>query len=73
MAQGKRVAVLGGGASAFDNAQHALGAGAGEVHVFVRRPQLPRINPIRWAGACCAPHACARACVCFIGGKGCTR
>ncbi len=26
-----------GGASAFDNAQHALICGAGEVHVFVRR------------------------------------
>lgn len=26
-----------GGASAFDNAQHALSCGAGEVHVFVRR------------------------------------
>ncbi|KAL4434219.1 hypothetical protein ABPG75_000660 [Micractinium tetrahymenae] len=46
--KGKRVAILGGGASAFDNAQHALGLGAGEVHVFVRRAELPRINPIRF-------------------------
>eukprot|EP00775_Hariotina_reticulata_P008627 gene8627-8808_t len=45
---GKRVAILGGGASAFDNAQHALENGVGEVHVFVRRPELPRINPIRF-------------------------
>lgn len=46
--RGKRVAVLGGGASAFDNAQHALGRGVGQVHVFVRRPELPRVNPIRF-------------------------
>jgi cation diffusion facilitator CzcD-associated flavoprotein CzcO len=45
--RGKRVAILGGGASAFDNAQFALKSGVGEVHVFVRRPELPRINPIR--------------------------
>lgn len=53
--RGKRIAVLGGGASAFDNAQHALECGAGEVHVFVRRQQLPRINPIRqmeYTGVC---------------------
>ncbi|KAG2497447.1 hypothetical protein HYH03_004603 [Edaphochlamys debaryana] len=45
--RGKRVAILGGGASAFDNAQYGLERGVGEVHVFVRRPELPRINPIR--------------------------
>jgi hypothetical protein len=45
---GRRIAILGGGASAFDNAQHALGAGAGEVHVFVRRDALPTVNPIRF-------------------------
>ncbi|MFC3800232.1 FAD/NAD(P)-binding protein [Cohnella sp. GCM10012308] len=45
--RGKRVAVLGGGASAFDNANFALGAGVAEAHVFVRRRELPRINPIR--------------------------
>jgi len=44
---GKRVAILGGGASAFDNAQYALGRGVAEVHVFLRRPELPRVNPIR--------------------------
>lgn len=45
--KGKKLAILGGGASAFDNANHALSKGAGEVHVFVRRKELPRVNPIR--------------------------
>ncbi|GIL81436.1 hypothetical protein Vretimale_988 [Volvox reticuliferus] len=45
--KGRKVAILGGGASAFDNAQYGLERGVGEVHVFVRRPELPRINPIR--------------------------
>ncbi|KOY13221.1 FAD/NAD(P)-binding protein [Paenibacillus xylanivorans] len=45
--QGKRIAILGGGASAFDNANFALVAGVAEAHVFVRREQLPSINPIR--------------------------
>ncbi len=45
--KGKRIAVLGGGASAFDNANAALASGASEVHVFVRRERLPRVNPIR--------------------------
>lgn len=45
--RGKRIGILGGGASAFDNAQHALAEGAAEAHVFVRRKTLPRINPIR--------------------------
>jgi cation diffusion facilitator CzcD-associated flavoprotein CzcO len=45
--QGKRIAILGGGASAFDNANFALAAGVAEAHVFVRREQLPSINPIR--------------------------
>lgn len=45
--KGKKVAILGGGASAFDNTNFALSQGVGEAHVFVRRPSLPRINPIR--------------------------
>ncbi|ASA20447.1 FAD/NAD(P)-binding protein [Paenibacillus donghaensis] len=45
--KGKRVAVLGGGASAFDNANYALAEGVAEAHVFVRRQQLPSVNPIR--------------------------
>lgn len=44
---GKRVAILGGGASAFDNAQYALKEGVGNVDVFVRRAEIPKINPIR--------------------------
>jgi cation diffusion facilitator CzcD-associated flavoprotein CzcO len=46
--KGKRIAILGGGASAFDNAQHALREGAAEAHVFMRRKVLPTVNPIRF-------------------------
>lgn len=45
--KGKKVAILGGGASAFDNANYLLAAGAAEAHVFVRREKLPCVNPIR--------------------------
>ncbi|WP_209123499.1 NAD(P)-binding domain-containing protein [Alkalihalobacillus sp. BA299] len=45
--KGKKIAILGGGASAFDNANFALTEGVAEAHVFVRRKELPRINPIR--------------------------
>jgi cation diffusion facilitator CzcD-associated flavoprotein CzcO len=45
--RGKRVAILGGGASAFDNANFILSGGVAEAHVFVRREQLPSVNPIR--------------------------
>lgn len=45
---GKRIGILGGGASAFDNANAALTLGVGEAHVFIRRKVLPRINPIRF-------------------------
>jgi cation diffusion facilitator CzcD-associated flavoprotein CzcO len=45
---GKRVAILGGGASAFDNANHALSLGVAAAEVFIRRKVLPRINPIRF-------------------------
>jgi cation diffusion facilitator CzcD-associated flavoprotein CzcO len=44
---GKRIGILGGGASSFDNAQYALQRGVAQAHVFVRRPELPRVNPIR--------------------------
>ncbi len=44
---GKRVAVLGAGASAFDNAAMALEHGA-EVHLFCRRPEPQVIQPYRW-------------------------
>lgn len=44
---GKRIAILGGGASAFDNAQFGLKAGVAEAHVFIRRTTFQRVNPIR--------------------------
>jgi len=47
--RGKRIAVLGAGASAFDNAATALELGAREVHLFFRRPQLVNVNAYRWA------------------------
>lgn len=46
--RGRRVAVIGAGASAFDNAAMALEAGAARVEMLVRRPALPRSNPNRW-------------------------
>ena len=45
---GRRIAILGAGASSFDNAQAALSLGVAEAHVFVRRNALPRVNPIRF-------------------------
>jgi xanthine/CO dehydrogenase XdhC/CoxF family maturation factor/cation diffusion facilitator CzcD-associated flavoprotein CzcO len=47
--RGKRVAVLGAGASAFDNAAMALEHGASEVRVHFRRAELVRVNAYRWA------------------------
>ena len=47
--KGKVVAVLGAGASAFDNGSVALEMGAKEVHLFYRRGELPNINAYRWA------------------------
>ncbi|QCK86145.1 NAD(P)/FAD-dependent oxidoreductase [Phreatobacter aquaticus] len=46
--KGKVVAVLGAGASAFDNAATALEAGAAEVHLFCRRIEPQVIQPYRW-------------------------
>jgi cation diffusion facilitator CzcD-associated flavoprotein CzcO len=45
---GKQVAVLGAGASAFDNAALALEHGAARVDMLVRRRQIPVVNPYRW-------------------------
>jgi cation diffusion facilitator CzcD-associated flavoprotein CzcO len=45
---GRRIAVIGAGASAFDNAATALEHGAAAVDLYCRRPQLPTINPNRW-------------------------
>jgi FAD-dependent urate hydroxylase len=49
--RGKRVAVLGAGASAFDNAATALEAGA-EVALFARATALKRLQPFRWMSNC---------------------
>lgn len=46
--RGKCVAVIGAGASAFDNAATALEAGAAEVHLLCRRAQIQVIQPYRW-------------------------
>ena len=45
--RGRNVAVLGGGASAWDNAATALEAGAAGVDMYVRREVLPQINKSR--------------------------
>ncbi|MEO0517786.1 MAG: NAD(P)/FAD-dependent oxidoreductase [Cyanobacteria bacterium P01_A01_bin.116] len=45
---GKRVVVIGGGASAFDNALLLLKAGA-SVDIVIRRETLPNLNRIRWS------------------------
>lgn len=47
---GKRVAVLGAGASAFDNASTALESGALAATVCIRRQKIQRINPQIWMG-----------------------
>ncbi len=47
--KGKRIAVLGAGASAFDNSSVALENGAKEVHLYFRRKEMVRVNPYRWA------------------------
>lgn len=47
--KGKRIGILGAGASAFDNASVALETGAKEVRLFFRRKKLPTVNPYRWA------------------------
>jgi cation diffusion facilitator CzcD-associated flavoprotein CzcO len=46
--KGKRIGLLGAGASAFDYASAALEAGAKEARLFFRRKQLPLQNPRRW-------------------------
>ncbi|MFN6955521.1 MAG: NAD(P)-binding domain-containing protein [Acetobacteraceae bacterium] len=49
--KGRRVGVIGAGASAFDNAGEALEAGCAELHMFVRRPALPRVNAFTGIGS----------------------
>ena len=45
---GKRVAVIGAGASAFDNAAMALEAGAARVDLLCRRAEIQLVQPYRW-------------------------
>lgn len=45
---GKRIGILGAGASAFDNAIAALTQGAASATLCFRRPALPLANPRRW-------------------------
>ena len=46
--RGRRVGILGHGASAFDSALAALRHGAASVDLCFRRAELPRTNPHRW-------------------------
>jgi cation diffusion facilitator CzcD-associated flavoprotein CzcO len=45
--RGRRVAVIGGGSSAYDNAATALEHGAARVDMFIRRNTIPMANPFR--------------------------
>jgi len=47
---GKRVGVVGAGASAMDSAATALEAGAASVDLLIRRNDIPRINKGKGAG-----------------------
>jgi FAD-dependent urate hydroxylase len=48
--RGRRVVVIGVGASAVDNAAEALEAGAAEVRLLIRRQAMPRINKLMGIG-----------------------
>lgn len=45
---GKRIIIVGAGASAFDNAATLLECGAASVDLLCRRPLIPRLSVIRW-------------------------
>lgn len=49
--RGRRVVVIGVGASAVDNAAEALEAGAAEVRLLARRPAMPTINKLMGIGS----------------------
>ncbi|MBS1097001.1 NAD(P)/FAD-dependent oxidoreductase [Gluconobacter sphaericus] len=49
--KGKRVVVIGAGASAMDNAATALEQGAAQVDVLIRRGDIPRINKFTGIGS----------------------
>lgn len=44
---GKRIALIGGGASSWDTAATALELGAARADMYVRRPVLPQVNKFR--------------------------
>ena len=48
---GRRVAVVGAGASAMDNAAEALERGAARVDLFIRRSDIPRVNKLTGIGS----------------------
>lgn len=49
--EGKRVVVIGAGASAMDCAATALENGAAKVHLLARRARIPRVNKSKGAGS----------------------
>ncbi|MGH7043990.1 MAG: FAD-dependent oxidoreductase, partial [Acetobacteraceae bacterium] len=49
--RGRRVGVIGAGASAMDNAATALEAGAAGLDLFIRRPDIPRVNKLTGIGS----------------------
>ncbi len=55
----KRVAVVGAGASAMDNAATALEAGAARLDLFVRRADIPRVNKFTGIGSAGTVHGFA--------------
>src|SRR5690554_5397049 len=54
--RGKRVVVIGVGASAMDCAATALENGASKVHLLARRQQIPRINKSKGSGSMGMAH-----------------
>ncbi len=56
---GKRVGVVGAGASSMDNAATALEAGAVSLDLFVRRAALPRVNKFTGIGSAGVVHGFA--------------
>lgn len=57
---GKKVVVIGGGASAMDSAGTALENGAAAVHLLIRRKELPTINKGKGAGSPGSAHGFAQ-------------
>lgn len=49
--KGKRVVVIGAGASAMDNAATALEAGAASLDMLIRRKDMPRVNKMTGIGS----------------------